>query len=1324
MSTISADRIPPVRMVHILTAESFIFGAGMHLHLSVVAGPGAPAATASRLPSELVVDLRRPMSGRDLAEHLTSRLGSACLSVAGIPLAALEPGVPPLGNGAVLVAGSGSAGPGPWPARSILVLVVHSGPDAGCVFPLVRGSYSIGRWGCDISLRDPALSRCHATLAVGEDRVLLRDAGSANGTWVDGHRITEAPVTSSSSLLVGGSRCALALTGAHRPQFRPGDLGEPLDITTEPVSERERFLAPTVLLPVVGGAVLALALQMWLLLAFAAVASLTGLLSIWAARRRRRRFEAAVRSAADADAQRRRAAVMDAGSVALHAYGRGPEDQWADPGMASPPAVDDVSRTANIRLGEADQQANLRLNRRVPEWTPPLLKRMPLVLPFRPASERVFPSRIRLHGPPEDVLGMGRLILLQFSAVLGHNAGVVCRGLPSELPTAGRFLPGVRLVSTPAALEGVIREMPGAVLIEFSAAPGPVPAVEWAETVHIAVSPGRATLVRVSGRVGFVPDLVGAQAFEACARALGTASSRTPPGRRRANTSPSWDGPQLPDPPSVKGLAERWADGAGQDSLEAPIGDAPGGPQVFDLVRQGPHLLVAGTTGSGKSQLLRSLVLGIAARYPPPRVNFLLLDFKGGSGLGPLSGLPHCVGFLTDLSTESVERALRSLRAELRRREELFAAHSVQDIADLSGSMTASLPRLVVVVDEFRRLSDDVPGAADDLMKCAALGRSLGVHLVLATQRPTGAVTADIRANVTTSIALRVQNDMESMDLIGSTQAAAIAVDLPGRGFLKVGSAGPREFQVASAAGPPPGAGPVRELDEWLQGTRTDTPDSAQEEDPHTVRFLVERIAEAARLIRTPDQYRPVLPPLPSELPPAGPEASVPEALTLGLLDLPDRQSQPLLRWAPGGSHLAFIGSASAGAAGALRHTLTECLLVLPDTHLYILDGDFTLAFASDALQTGAYAAAHEPVRAERILFRIAAVVLERLSAPAAPGTPPILLAVSGWGRWAGTFRSRRFSTAEDLLSEIVRDGPAAGVSLVITGERELTAARFAGHVSNRIYLPLGTAPEVTAGWPRLPQVEPVPGRGVAFGRFGSVLLGGPTPAQLTIRPRAWAAAPRRPQRRPFRVDPLPLQVRPTDLAPAAAAGGACRIPIGIGGDEPETVFLELPAGSLWPVVGPPASGRSTFLALLENQAPPSLHPLRLRPQDDPAAYWRAAGSRPPLATDPPRCLLLIDDAETLPEGLHPILEAFLASGARAVLAAGPRFVLGQRPLARLARAAGHAVILAPRSETDAEVFGVRLEPPDGIGPPGRAVVLDPGRQLPVQLAQVPGCSP
>jgi S-DNA-T family DNA segregation ATPase FtsK/SpoIIIE len=479
-------------------------------------------------------------------------------------------------------------------------------------------------------------------------------------------------------------------------------------------------------------------------------------------------------------------------------------------------------------------------------------------------------------------------------------------------------------------------------------------------------------------------------------------------------------------------------------------------------------------------------------------------------------------------------------------------------------------------------------------------------------------------------------------------------------------------------------------------------------------------LAAAAAAAGIPGARSPVLPPLPADLPAADTEPPVPGALTLGLLDLPDRQSQPLLLWSPGRSHLAFIGSASSGAAAALRHTLTECQLVLPDTHLYILDGDVTLASAAGAAQTGAYAAAHEPVRAERILARIAGVVLDRLSDPVPPATPPILLAVAGWGRWAGAFRARRFSTAEDLLQDIVRDGPAAGVSLVITGERELATARFLGQVPNRVYLPLDTPPEVTAGWPRLPPVDPVPGRGVAFGRFGGVLIGDGAPAQLTIRPRAGAAAPRPPLRRPFRVDPLPVLVRSADLSAATGTGGACRIPVGIGGDEPETVFLEFPPGCLWAAVGPPASGRSTLLALLEAQAPPWLHPLRPRPRDDPVAYWRAAGSRPPLATGPARCLLLIDDAEALPEGLHTGLEAFLASGARALLAAGPRFLLTQRPLARLARAGGRGVILAPRSEADGEAFGVRLEPPEGIGAPGRAVILDQGRQLPVQLARGP----
>ena len=220
----------------------------------------------------------------------------------------------------------------------------------------------------------------------------------------------------------------------------------------------------------------------------------------------------------------------------------------------------------------------------------------------------------------------------------------------------------------------------------------------------------------------------------------------------------------------------------------------------IDLKADGPHFLVAGTTGSGKSEFLRTLAAGLAASHPPDRVNLLFIDFKGGSGLGPLTGLPHCVGMLTDLGAAQVERTLVSLRAEVRRREELLARANAPDLAAYESSPAAGppVPYLVIVVDEFRILVDEAPGALSELMRIAAIGRSLGIHLIMATQRPQGALNADIRANVTTCIALRVQSGPESFDIMGSGLAAAIPIARPGRAFLIRGAQAPEEFQTAT----------------------------------------------------------------------------------------------------------------------------------------------------------------------------------------------------------------------------------------------------------------------------------------------------------------------------------------------------------------------------------------------------------------------------------------------------------------------------------------------------------------------------------------------
>jgi len=303
--------------------------------------------------------------------------------------------------------------------------------------------------------------------------------------------------------------------------------------------------------------------------------------------------------------------------------------------------------------------------------------------------------------------------------------------------------------------------------------------------------------------------LAGARSVGRPVGALWAAPSDSGP---RSASLPASADPADPRLPGVVPLAAlltvaddaRWA---------VPLGtDAAGRVVSFDLVADGPHLLVAGTTGAGKSELLQSFVLALALRRTPGELALALVDFKGGASFGECAALPHVVGQVTDLDPALAARALDGLRAELRRRKEVLAAHGV---ADLDALPAGVLPRLVVVVDEFRALADDLPDLLPGLLRVAAQGRSLGVHLVLATQRPAGAVSADVRANVSARIALRVVDAADSHDVLDSPAAALVPAGVPGRAVLRVGVAPPVALQCAYAGARPDAAAAVRRAPVW-----------------------------------------------------------------------------------------------------------------------------------------------------------------------------------------------------------------------------------------------------------------------------------------------------------------------------------------------------------------------------------------------------------------------------------------------------------------------------------------------------------------------------
>ena len=231
--------------------------------------------------------------------------------------------------------------------------------------------------------------------------------------------------------------------------------------------------------------------------------------------------------------------------------------------------------------------------------------------------------------------------------------------------------------------------------------------------------------------------------------------------------------------------------------LRATIGQGTHGVMHLDLRAQGPHALVGGTTGSGKSEFLQAWVLGMAAEYSPDRVTFLFVDYKGGSAFAECVRLPHAVGLVTDLTPHLVRRALTSLRAELHHREELLHRKAAKDLLELEkrGDPDAP-PALVLIIDEFAALVGEVPEFVDGVVDIAQRGRSLGIHLIMATQRPAGVIRDNLRANTNLRIALRMADESDSLDVVGEKDAAHFDPSIPGRAIAKTGSGKARAVPV------------------------------------------------------------------------------------------------------------------------------------------------------------------------------------------------------------------------------------------------------------------------------------------------------------------------------------------------------------------------------------------------------------------------------------------------------------------------------------------------------------------------------------------------
>jgi DNA segregation ATPase FtsK/SpoIIIE, S-DNA-T family len=507
-------------------------------------------------------------------------------------------------------------------------------------------------------------------------------------------------------------------------------------------------------------------------------------------------------------------------------------------------------------------------------------------------------------------------------------------------------------------------------------------------------------------------------------------------------------------------------------TLRAVIGRSAHGDHVVDLRTDGPHALVGGTTGAGKSELLQTWILALAAAYSPQRLTFLLIDYKGGSAFKDLRDLPHQVGLVTDLDPHEVRRALVSLYAELRRREKVFAKHGVKDLTELErkrGVAPGDIPpSLVIVVDEFAALVGELPEFVDGMINVAQRGRSLGVHLILATQRPAGVIKDNLRANTNLRVALRTADEADSVDVLGSPQAAFFDLNVPGRAVSKTGPGRLIPFQTGFAGGwtkdePDP---PEIVIEELRFGPRVvwqsdEVDDVTAEPGPTDIRRLVEAIdgARTDAMIALPS--RPWLPPLRTIYNIADPEQvpnrRVDTKLIFGIQDIPDEQKQAPVSFRPDiDGNLAVYGTGGSGKSTLLRTLAIAAGFTIHGgaCHVYGLDfGARGLASLDDLPHVGSIVVGTDHERAARLLTWLGHLIASRAErfAKVGAGTiteyrafggtdaltePRILLLIDGMAAFRNSYESGERAKLFDTFITIATDGRPVGVHVLLTADR------------------------------------------------------------------------------------------------------------------------------------------------------------------------------------------------------------------------------------------------------------------------------------------------
>lgn len=567
-------------------------------------------------------------------------------------------------------------------------------------------------------------------------------------------------------------------------------------------------------------------------------------------------------------------------------------------------------------------------------------------------------------------------------------------------------------------------------------------------------------------------------------------------------------------------ILQKWKRNEPYISIATEIGVGPGNRTYkLDLHEKahGPHGLVAGTTGSGKSEFLQTLVLSLCLNFNPHEIAFILIDYKGGGMANVFKRLPHISGVITNLDGNQTNRALSSIKGEVSKRQTLFERSNVNHIdkyqkAVRNGTVFEPLPHLIIIVDEFAELKDERPDFISELVSTARVGRSLGIHLILATQKPSGVVDAQIWSNSRFRVCLKVQNSEDSREMLKRPDAASITT--VGQAYFQVGNDEIFDlFQSAWSGSEFHEEGCiesniVKEVD--IDGTRHSLDKNIFKNDKKEccteLTYAVDKICSAANNARIKSINSSWLPPLSSRIaletiigetkPKWLLEKSMPSywaTACVGLIDNPSSQAQyPLILNFAEEGHLFVAGAPSSGKTTFLK-TLVVSLAMTnspDDAWIYILDfGGRTMGMFEELPQCGSVIQPEEEDKVKSFVRFIGHQIDQRKRQFSSIGAASIQAFRGSGASMSAIFvvidniaaLMELYPDLEDLLVQISREGGNLGVYLAISAHSSSSVKyKILSNIKRTIALKLTDRGEYTNMVGRV-NFEPdnMPGRGL-----------------------------------------------------------------------------------------------------------------------------------------------------------------------------------------------------------------------------------------------------